>query len=604
MPGVRGRTRIYLRMGAKYLRFFPPDMQADRPVAALVALALVLSLAFAFAWTAGPVRAPRGGSGEVPGGGPTLQFAAATTATGLNYSAIDARPPFSSAGVYVGDVNRDGRPDLLLLGGAGRYGEFGATRPVHPALYLNTGDDFRLSGALDGIPDRPYLGALFFDHDNDGWTDLLLLARDAEPVFLDNRNGTLRERDAGLGHLSYPMGATAADADGDGCLDLFVHQSGDWGERKPLGRQRATGTNGTVDLARDNGAPNVVYDGDCGSFDRVDGTGLGAGRRWSIAASFADLAGDDAPDLYVTNHMNEDFVYVNRGNWTFRAVELGARSDRNGLSSQLLDANGDGRLDVFVTNVYLDLSLLNETASRSIRYAMGNRTQGNTLFVNRGNATFAERAVAYGVRKGGWAWAASAADFENDGDRDLFHGTEELRAYYRNDSHTAQFVYPAFFERRGDGFERRSGRALGFTPGNARGAARLDYDRDGRLDLVVGRARHGLYPLYHNVGRTGNWLEVRVRGTPDQTPVGATAYVTAGGETRRRVLTLRTDLLSQETRVLHFGLGNASRVERLRVVWPDGTERVFADLDANRRVVVTPAGEVRRAPGGRTRGDA
>ncbi|MFB6135446.1 MAG: ASPIC/UnbV domain-containing protein, partial [Halobacteriaceae archaeon] len=185
----------------------------------------------------------------------------------------------------------------------------------------------------------------------------------------------------------------------------------------------------------------------------------------------------------------------------------------------------------------------------------------------------------------------SIADFDNDADRDLFHVTESLEAFYNGTRATSFAVYPAYRERVNESSYRlRDPRDLGFERDDSRSVVRLDYDRDGYLDLAVGVFTEGDYPLYRNTGAGSNWFEVRVRPWAEQTAIGSEVTVTTeSGNTYHRRLTARTDFLSQESRVLHFGLGD-ERVASLTVEWPDGTTRTYEDLDTNARVVVTRDG--------------
>jgi len=335
---------------------------------------------------------------------------------GFDYRVVQYEGVGRGGGVYVGDYDSDGWPDVLAVGGTPEAGGEG-----RPALYENTGGAFERSGALPDGLGRQTVAALFFDYDDDGREDLLLLRLRAEPLLLENEGGSFVRREGAFdAALTEPTGAAAADYDGDGCLDVFVVQNGDWTERTPVAH-----SDPGRDVTDDNGEPNYLFRGSCGEgFERVTDTGI-EGTRWSLATSFVDLTGDGRPDVHVANDYNNDYVYVNEGDGTFAAVALGARTNRNGMSSEVLDVNGDGRLDLFVTNIYVDVANVSSGPIRNyLRYRLGKRADGgNNLLVNRGNGTFVDRAAAYGVRKGGWGWAAVATDFDNDGDQDLFHTT-------------------------------------------------------------------------------------------------------------------------------------------------------------------------------------
>jgi len=502
---------------------------------------------------------------------------------GFDYRVVQYEGVGRGGGVYVGDYDSDGWPDVLAVGGTPEAGGEG-----RPALYENTGGAFERSGALpDGIG-RQTVAALFFDYDDDGREDLLLLRLRAEPLLLENEGGSFVRREGAFdAALTEPTGAAAADYDGDGCLDVFVVQNGDWTERTPVGH-----SDPGRDVTDDNGEPNYLFRGSCGEgFERVTDTGI-EGTRWSLATSFVDLTGDGRPDVHVANDYNNDYVYVNEGDGTFAAVALGARTNRNGMSSEVLDVNGDGRLDLFVTNIYVDVANVSSGPIRNyLRYRLGKRADGgNNLLVNRGNGTFVDRAAAYGVRKGGWGWAAVATDFDNDGDQDLFHTTQRMGSGVDASGDQPYLRSPVYYERTGDGFQRRNGSRLGFEAANGMGAARLDYDRDGDQDLLVGQAEQGRFLLYENTAAGNGWLQVQAREPSGRPAVGVRVAVTAGDHTAVGIQTSMADFASQDARTLQFGLGSASNAT-VAATWPDGTT-VRTEVPAGRRLHVYHNGTV------------
>jgi hypothetical protein len=567
-----------------------------------------LALLTVLAGCAGGVAAPTRGGGPGPGPGAGdgeagLRFNETAKAAGFDFVASNNREytggVTDGGAVYTADVDNDGWTDLLALRGM-HVGEHLAWFADHPPLFVNENGTFRRSDALplrhDALRNKTFVSALFFDYDNDGWEDLLLLPIHAEPVFLENRGGDFRVTDVGFDEtLTYPLGASAADYDGDGRLDVLIYQNGDWQNTTPKGYHSPNAS-----IEDDNGNPNYLYAWNGEEFDRVEDAGL-AGERWTLAATFADLTGDGRPDIHVTNDYNHDYLYVNRGDGTFRQQQIG-ETDRNGMASETFDANDDGRPDVFVTNIYFDTkNISSEYGQRYVRNFLGKRPTGNNLLINRGNGTFVDRADEYGVRDGGWGWAAVAVDLDNDGDRDLVHTTKKFTERFMegvmNDSDpSTYYAYPALFERGPERFHYRNASVAGLNPTDGRGMTHLDYDRDGDQDLVVAPWSSENYMLYENRNDDGGYLQVAVEGTPSQTAVGARAYATVDGTTRMALGNLRTDYLSQDTRVLHFGLGEHETVTKLRVVWPDGTERVWTDVPGDRRVVVTYNGTLRTVP--------
>lgn len=526
-----------------------------------------------------------------------LGFRNVTDSSGLDYATTSTGPGNGNSGLYVSDVDRDGRPDLLATGGEA------------PTLFGNAGGQFSRQRTFEGL-NGTVQSAAFVDPDRDGWTDLLLFVRGGEPVFFANDRGTFERRDAGLDEpMGVPVGAAVEDFDGDGDTDVFVVSYGDWGDRTPAGYY----TGGAV--RDDNGGRNYLlrWDGSTGTFDR---TPVGGDARWSLAASAVDLTGDGRPDVHVANDFNNDTVYVNDGDGGFERRVLPGETARNGMSSEVLDANGDATPDVFVTNVYLPNSRaeLGEEKYRLLRnyqrFVLGKRAEGNTLLVNDGgdrgggsvwSGGFDDEADAYGVRKGGWGWAAVSEDFDDDGRTDLFHTTQRVIRVNDTDPH---YTYPMLWQRTGEDYRSVDASDAGLNETDGRGAAALDYDGDGDVDLAVTTYTDGVR-LYENRGTGDDTLSLAVRDGSGASALGATVSVETGDGEQTEWVTAETDYQSQDSRVRHFGLGDAETAT-VRVVWPDGRELTLQDVPAGRSLVVTPEGvtDCRRVDGALSTEDA
>ncbi|MBX0325134.1 CRTAC1 family protein [Halomicroarcula sp. F13] len=511
---------------------------------------------------------------------PRLQFENVTASSGLTYEATGSGVGSGNSGVYTADVNNDSWTDVLAIGGAG------------PMLFENHEGQFARSDALPSV-EGPVKSAAFVDVERDGYPDLFLFTRDGAVHAFHNDGGTFERADYGLGSLTYPLGATAADYDGDGDTDLFVYQSGSWRDRKPAGYFNLETT-----IDSDNGNPNYLYENVGGEFRRVDSDDI-SGDHWSLAASFVDLTGDGRPDIHVANDYNNDTVYVNRGDGTFEQRSLGGATARNGMSSEVADMTGDGRPDVFVSNIWFPDLQANmdeeryDRLKRLLEFVIhSSRTKGNTLLVNGGDGTLTDRADDFGVRHGGWGWAASATDFDNDGDRDLVHTTQHVIRVNQSDP---VYTYPMVFQStRGSGdpgFTRVNKTQNGMEETDGRGLATLDYDHDGAQELVVA-TYDDPFVVYDNAGTAErNSLQFRTVDENGATALGAVVTVTAGDSAQTVVQTANVDYLSQDSRVEHVGLGH-HETATVRVRWPDGTERRFEGVAANQRLRLTKSGLV------------
>jgi hypothetical protein len=302
-----------------------------------------------------------------------------------------------------------------------------------------------------------------------------------------------------------------------------------------------------------------------------------------LAVGFFDYDDDGRPDLYVVNDMGK-FVLPNclfhneggEGGWRFSeiAARAGADAALFGMGLAVGDYDGDGRLDMYVTN-------------------MGN----NVLFRNRGDGAFEERTNRAGVARGtvggqdSVGWGTAFLDFDNDGQLDLYfvagsvYPMPPVNGQYRPDQPNA------LLQNRGDGtFRDVSKPTRTDHTGIARGLAVADIDGDGFLDLLV--ANYDQPPaLLKNSGNANRWLQVRLVGTKsNRDGIGALLTLGAGGREQTRAVLSGTSFLSQHSLVAHFGLGQLERADWLTVRWPSGTVQTLRDLPANQVLtVVEPA---------------
>jgi hypothetical protein len=462
------------------------------------------------------------------------------------------------SGFYVSDYNNDYKPDLLaVVNGL-------------PILYENTGNGYGRSNALPTV-NVTVTAAHFLDYDNDGWEDLYLLSNDGS-VFLENKEGEFVRNDVGL-DVDYESvrGAATADYTGNGCLDVFVVQANNWTEHRPEGYN-----NRNVTIGQDNGIGNRIFRGDCDGFEEATEEAGIEGTAWSLATSFVDFTNDGYPDIHVANDFNNDVVYINTRNGTFERRVLPNSTNRNGMSSEVAEVNGDGNLDIFVSNIYRPSTPVTETR-------FGGRIRGDNLLINQGGGRFVDSADEYGVRKSaGYGWSALLEDFDNDGYLDLFQ------------TNSVPFMdsYPSIWDGIRDNFTRLNSSQAGLVLSQPVGAVSLDYDADGDLDIAASDATQR-FTFYENRIQRGNSLRVYLRDN-DSTTLGTSVEVITNGESWRRTQNSKSDYLSQSSRTLHFGIGNATVVDRLVVNWSNGGSTTYTDIETNQSIEVSESGGLRK----------
>lgn len=466
------------------------------------------------------------------------------------------------------------------------------------------------------------------DYDNDGWVDLYVVRGDIGPnlLFRNLGNGTFEEVSVNAG-LSTAEGATSsgpifADFSGDGYLDLFVGGTGKTAPR--LYRNRGDGRfeditpkYGISDLNNSYSAAFGDYDRDgdldlyvshwtfSNNFDRNylfenDGKGgfkdasIGAGLGHLIFAdftpNFADVNNDGWPDLLIAADFKHTKLFLNNQDGTFKdATDASVFTDENGMGAAVGDYDNDGDLDWFVTSIWDSRKLYND-----FNYGKGSgddlkSKSGNRLYRNQGDGTFEDVTDLAGVRKGFWGWGSCFADFNNDGHLELFHVNGFYRDESDNKSESLFIDDPVrMFVSNGDGTFTEQSQMLGLDDtSQGRGVSCFDYDRDGDLDIFI--ANFGAPPrLYRNDGgNKQHYLGVSLVGElPNSEAIGARVYLTANGITQMRELRAGSNFESQNPVDAHFGLGKATNVDKLRIVWPSGKESVLLNVTVDQVIKI------------------
>ena len=494
-------------------------------------------------------------------------------------------PESFGGGVGLCDVDGDGDLDLYFPQG-GPIDDSGTTREARNRLFLNRGNaTFEDASDGSGADHGGYgMGVACGDVDNDGDVDLYV-TNVGQNVLLRNRgDGTFEDAtaEAGVGDAGWGVSTTLLDFDDDGWLDIFVVNYLHWSrqiERQCLaidGQPDYCGPNHYRSPARDTLYRNLGG----GRFRDVSGAaGLGAAFGNGLGVVAADFDGDRRIDVYVANDQVANQLWINQGDGTFvdRALLAGAALSgagraEAGMGVATADLDDDGWFDLFLSHI---------------------SAESNTLYANRDgifeDVTSAKRLAAPSFPFTGFG--TGLADFDQDGRPDLFVTNGRVKRELPVLDPGDPFAEPdLLFRGLADGRFDEVRAYDAARLGTGRGAGFGDLDGDGDLDVVVvNRDRPALQ--LRNIAARGHWLMVRVLDRNGRDAVGARVRVEAGGGRQIRLIQPGYSYLSANDPRAHFGLGEASRVDRIEVAYPGGPTARYGPFEAD-RVVVLP----RRAP--------
>jgi hypothetical protein len=438
----------------------------------------------------------------------------------------------SSGGGSWADVDGDGDLDLFVPNGN--------VERQDDALYLNDGAGgfIRAPAGPVTADGGPSIGGTFADVNKDGYLDLFVTNREnaGNVFYLGGAGGTFTPVTSGdiAADRASSNSSSWVDVDTDGDLDLFV-------------------VNFTAEdfLYLNDGAPGYTF-----TRNRTV-TFLGAAAESSIPGAWADVDNDRDPDLFVGNAGAEhDYLYRNEGALAFTRTVLA--DGRATLGASWGDYDNDGDLDLFAANF------------------LG---QDNLLYRNSGPPGYTLAPIAAGpvTGDGGRSVGSGWGDYDNDGDLDLFVANDRQNNFLYTNSGPPAYTFTKVIT--GPVVE---------DGGASFGAAWGDLDNDGDLDLFVANQANQANFLYRNDTAGGAWLSVNGLASPaTRTALGARVKVKATIRGvpvwQMRELAAQTGYNSQNL-TLHFGLGDATRIDTLRVEWPAGTDDVFTNVAVNQIV--------------------
>jgi enediyne biosynthesis protein E4 len=556
---------------------------------------------FAEAQSGHPVAPPPppGAKSSKCSGRPVPQLEDITSTTGITFKhTSDPAKKYivesMSGGVILLDYDRDGWPDVYFTNAPTVEMAVKGTKSLG-ALYHNNHDGtFTDVTAKSGLFTRCFaMGGAIGDYNNDGWPDLYVTCLGGNILYRNNGDGTFTDvtAKAGVADGRWSTGAAFGDYDGDGFADLMVANYVDFHlddlpgfGSAPFCKYRGIDVQCGPRGLRGAGDSLFHNNGD-GTFTEVSkAAGVNdPNGYYGLGVIWADFNNTGRPDIYVANDSTPKFLYKNEGNGKFKDIGLESGtavsddgSEQASMGIAIGDYNHTGRPSVYVTNF---------------------SDENDLLYRNEGDWNFKEVSYAAGVALPSlpWVkWGTAFVDLDNDGWLDLIAVSGHV--YPQVDSLPSGGGYrePKLLHlNQKDGTfcdaSDMAGKALQERH-VSRGLAVGDLFNDGNMDVVIGDIDGGPMVL-RNRGIPGrHWVNFELNGTKsNRLALNARISIVAGGMTQTDEVHSGGSYLSQNDLRIHFGLANATKIDRVEIHWPSGRSETLTNLAADQHYTVVEA---------------
>lgn len=542
---------------------------------------------------------------------------------------------YGGAGVGIGDFNLDGLQDIYFAGNL-----------VDGKLYLNTGNlKFEDASANSGlVHDGGWTtGVTVADVNNDGWPDIYLSRElyDEKPelrrnlLYINNGDATFTEsaEQYGVADQQRTRHASFFDYNKDGFLDLILLTQ----PPNPGSYSRYSGTN----LLRPEYHIKLYKNRGGNSFVEVSSLAGVAKSGYPNAVSTSDFNNDGWTDIYVANDFDApDFLFINNQDGTFTNVIDEAMNHISfySMGVDVADVNNDGELDIFTVDMAAEdnyrskanMSGMNPDAFWKVVNDGGHyQYMYNTFQLSNGNGTYSDVAQLFGMAKTDWSWSNLIADFDNDGLKDTYISNGLLRDIRNTDADkkVAKYVAEALqnyatehpddnsevsvwdvveldrilelipsqplknyaYKNKGDLKFAKVTEAWGLDQESfSNGAAYADLDNDGDLDLVVNNINAEAFVYRNNAEqlKNSNFLRVKLTSNAHKPVLGSRIVAYNSGQSQLLETTNVRGIYSTSEQTAHFGLGAASGLDSLVVIWPNSQKTTLRNLPANQQLTL------------------
>jgi hypothetical protein len=531
---------------------------------------------------------------------------------------------YNGGGVAIGDINKDGLPDIFFSG-----------NQVKNKLYLNKGnlefEDITDKAGVDG--DSSWnTGAIMGDINGDGLLDIYVCAvvgingfKGYNELYINNGDETFTEsaQEYGLDFDTYSSTAALLDFDLDGDLDIYllnhaVHTQESFGR---------------VDLRykRDRQTGDKLLRNDDGKFTDVSELAgiYGGPNGYGLGLAVADFNQDGFPDIYVGNDFHEDdYYYLNNGDGTFSESlrDFFGHTSRFSMGNDIADINHDGYPDL------ISLDMLSEDEKvlkasdgdesfqiqklRIEQFGYNYQYSRNMLYINQEQNHFLETALMSGVGATDWSWSALFGDYNQDGEQDIFISNgipkrpnnldyikfvssdqiqNKISATKLVDQEALTLMpsgsVPNYIFKGGSDliFENKSSTWIPQTPTNSTATAMGDLDNDGDLDLVINNVSGPVSILENTTNASSSYLKLDFQlPIKNHFGIGTKVYAYSNNRLQYKELYTSRGFQASSQPILHFGFGVAKTVDSLKIVWPDRSIQKLYNVSVNQSLTIVP----------------